>query len=192
MITHFVNPFKWKVCNECKYDKPRSMKIKYIVLKLIAITIISLMNSCDSGDGLFGHSKSIEEARSEKYGFRIYVSDIREFKLIDGSRMLIDTAWREVSFTYKNGKKIPDSLFGYNFSIPYKFSGKQEFKVLLRLMDSSNVFFTNGMNPDVCFLRPKRLYDTMNVLLEQKNPDTSLGWLKPIISDTINFIRLSQ
>jgi hypothetical protein len=147
---------------------------------------------CDNSNGLFGRSDTKEEARSRGSNVTEYLPDKTNVILLTGKKMRIDTAWAEISFTYKEGKKISDSTYGYNFTIPFteEVHTKYNFPFSFGLADSSNRMFTNGMGLKECQLRPIYLFDTMKVLLEQKNPDTSLGWLKPIITDTITFVKI--
>jgi len=141
-------------------------------------------------NGLFGHSKTKEEAKANGSAVIEFVPDKNNFLLLDGTKMHVDTAWTEVSFTYKDGKKIFDTAYGYNFTVPYKRQEYENFSFNLSLVDTTNQMFTNGMGKEACQIRPKYLYDTMKVILEQKNPDTAFGWLKPIITDTIVFTKI--
>jgi hypothetical protein len=146
--------------------------------------------SCGNRDGLFGHSKTKGEAIANGSTVVEYIPDKTEFNLLDGTKMQIDTAWTEVSFTYKNGKRILDSTFGYSFGIPYNREIKEDFSFTFTLADSNNQVFTNGREENVCRLHPRNLLDSIQVLLEQKNTDKSIGWQQPIITDTITFIRI--
>ncbi|MBL7740486.1 MAG: hypothetical protein JNK14_14810 [Chitinophagaceae bacterium] len=161
-----------------------------IILPLICL--LTVVSSCDNTDGLFGHSKSKQEAKANGSSIAEYFPNKSTFKLLDGTEMKIDTAWTEVSFTYKNGNRILDSSYGYHFSIPVENDSLENFTFTLSLADKTNQMFTNpGPGKEgLCQLCPKSLFDNMKVLLEQKNTDTSKGWLNPIITDTIIFIRI--
>ena len=104
--------------------------------------------------------------------------------------MTIDTAWTEVSFSYKNNNRVLDSTYGFHFSIPYKKTVPNSFTFTFSLLDTTNRMFTNGIEEDLCQLCPIYLKDEMKVLLEQKDTDTSKGWTNPIITDTITFRRI--
>lgn len=119
-----------------------------------------------------------------------YMQDKKLFHLLDGTDMNIDTAWTEVSFTYFNGKRVYNKRDEYNFAIPYKLKDSNSFTFTFSLADTTNRMFTNAREAKVCQLHPKSLYDSIKVLLEQKDTDTSKGRLNPIITDTITFIRL--
>lgn len=155
----------------------------------IVVLAFVILTGCNN-DGLFGHSKNKEEAKANGSTVKEYVPSKSDFLLLDGTKMQIDTAWTEISFTYKEGKRILDTIYGYYFSIPFKKEVAGSFTFSLSLVDTTNRMFTNGMGEDIVQLSPKHLYDKMKVLLEQKNPDTSFGWLKPIITDTIVFTKI--
>jgi hypothetical protein len=46
------------------------------------------------------------------------------------------------------------------------------------------------MDERLAQLCPRSLYDKMQVLLEQKDTDTTKGWMHPITTDTITFTRI--
>jgi hypothetical protein len=158
-------------------------------LTLIFSSLLIII-SCNSNDGLFGHSETKEEAKANGSTVVEYVPDKRNFNLLDGTKMQIDTAWTEISFTYHNEKKNFDSAYGFHFGIPYTREGREKFSFIFNLFDTTNRVFTNGREKKICYLCPRHLYDTMKVILEQKNPDTSLGWTQPIVTDTITFKKL--
>ncbi len=158
----------------------------------IAIFFSLLLFTGCNNDGLFGHSKTKEEAKANGSTIKEYVANKNNFLLLDGTKIQLDTAWTESSFTYKDGKRILDTTYGYHFSIPVKNSNLEKFTFTFGLSDTSNRVFTNaGPGKDgLTQLCPRYLYDKIEVLLEQKNPDTALGWLKPIITDTIVFKKI--
>ena len=165
-------------------------KTFYILPLLLIIFSFLTMAGCDNGNGLFGHSKTKEEAKGNGSTIVEYVPDKKNFNLLDGTKMQIDTAWTEISFTYKNGDKVFDSAYGYNFAVPYKREDPESFSFTFSLADTANRVFTNGREKNACQLHPRTLYDKMQVLLEQKDTDTSKGWMHPIITDTITFTRI--
>ncbi|MDH7463881.1 hypothetical protein QEG73_21445 [Chitinophagaceae bacterium 26-R-25] len=158
---------------------------------IVVLFSFSILMGC-SNDGLFGHSKTKEEAKANGSMVIEYVPDKGDFILLDGTKMQIDTAWTEMSFTYKEGKRIIDTTYGYHFSIPVRNDSLEKFTFTFGLLDTANRVFTNpGPGKEgLTQLCPRYLYDKMEVVLEQKNPDTSFGWLKPIITDTIIFKKL--
>ena len=167
----------------------------YWFTKLAYVTLSGLfaLFSCGN-DGLFGHSSTKEEARATGSDVVEYLPNRSKFLLLDGTSMQIDTAWTEVSFTFKDGKRIMDANFGYHFSIPADNSNLKQHTFLFKLLDTTNRVFTNaGADKNgLTQLYPRLLYDTMLVKLEQRNPDTSFGWLRPIVTDTIVFTRIAR
>jgi hypothetical protein len=141
----------------------------YIAILLSFFILIGCNNN-----GTFGHSETKEEAKANGSTTE-YVPNKNNFLLLDGTKMQIDTAWTEVSFTYKDGKKVFDATRGYNFSVPYKREDPENFSFNFSLVDTTNMVFTNGREENVCQLHPRILYDQIAVLLEQKNPIHHLG-----------------
>jgi hypothetical protein len=164
------------------------MKKSFYILTLLLMFFS--FTGCDNGNGLFGHSETEAEAKANGSVVIEYVPNKTNFNLLDGTKMQVDTAWTEMSFTYKDGKRIFDTTYGYNFAVPYKRQDPESFSFNFALADTTNRVFTNGREENACQLHPRVLYDKMEVLLEQKNPDTSLGWIKPIITDTIVFTKI--
>ena len=108
--------------------------------------------------------------------------------------MQIDTAWTEESFTYHNGKRVLDSSYGYDFAVPVKNDSIENFTFTFGLLDTTNRMFTNpGPEQDgFCHLNPRKLFNEIKIILEQKDPDTSKGWLNRFITDTITFRKLQK
>ena len=161
-------------------------------ISLFTCLILIAFCSCDSSDGLFGHSISKQEAISNGSKVTEYLANKTSFKLLDGTLMQIDTAWTEESFTYKNGKRVIDNSYGYLFSVPVKNDSLENFTFTFSLLDTTNRMFTNpGPGKEgLCQLCPKQLYDEMKIVLEQKDTDTSKGWLNTIVTDTITFKKI--
>ena len=161
-------------------------------INLPLLSVLFSLLSCENSDGLFGHSKSKAEAKANGSNVIEFLPNKSVFKLLDSTEMKVDTAWTEISFTYKNGKQVLDSSYGYNFTIQVKNDSLNNFTFNFKLLDTTNRMFTNaGPGEDgLCQLHPKILYDDMKVILEQKNRDTSKGWMDPINTDTITFRRI--
>ncbi|MEO6327961.1 MAG: hypothetical protein ABIO55_03475 [Ginsengibacter sp.] len=161
---------------------------------LFAIFLAALIYSCDTNEGLFGNSHSKKEAIANGATVVEYLPDKTIFTLLDGTKMQIDTAWTEESFTYHNGKRIMDSSDGYDFAVPVKNDSIENFTFIFSLLDTTNRMFTNpGPEEDgFCHLRPKKLLDEMKIVLEQKDTDTSKGWMNPSITDTVIFKKLQK
>jgi hypothetical protein len=159
------------------------------------ICMFLLLTSCNfysKTNGLFG--KSITKEEAIKNGSEVYqfIANKKEFNLLDGSKITIDTVWTEISFTYENNKRIYDSSYGFLFSIPFKKSVAETFTFNFCLLDTTNRMFTNGITENLCQLCPIKIKDEMKILLEQKDTDTSKGWMNPIVTDTIIFTRILE
>jgi len=162
--------------------------LKYI-FPFSAFLVISC-NFSTKTDGLFGQSKTKEEALKNGSNVILFMPDKKTFNLLDGTTLTLDTAWTEVSFSLKNGERILDSTYGFHFSIPFKQLTPNTFTFHFSLLDKTNQMFTNGMDQNLSQLCPKQLYDEMKIILDQKDPDTSKGWTNPIITDTIIYRKI--
>ena len=154
-----------------------------------------MLTSCEffhKDNGLFGHSKTRQEALKNGSPIYSYVPDKNIFQLLDGTILITATAWTEISFTYKNGERVLDSSYGFHFSIPFKKAAPNTFTFTFSLLDTTNQMFMNGISEDLCQLCPLNLSDQMKVILEQKDTDTSKGWTNPIVTDTITYRRLTE
>lgn len=161
-------------------------------LYVIPAAFILSCHFSNKTDGLSGHSKTIEEARKNGSEVILFLPDKNVFHLLDGTVLRVDTAWTEVSFSFKNGKRDLDSSYGFHFSIPFKKVKPNTFTFHFSLLDTTNRMFTNGMDENISHLCPKKIYDEMKIILEQKDPDTSKGWTNPIVTDTIIYKRISH
>lgn len=166
------------------------MRKYYLHLFAFSLTLTIGCNLFHKNDGLFGHSKTRQEALANGSPIFSYVADKNKFQLLDGTTLTTDTAWTEVSFTYKNGERVLDSTYGFHFSVPFKKEVPNTFTFTFSLLDTTNRMFTNGIGEDLCQLCPLQLYDEMKVILEQKDTDTSKGWTNPIVTDTITYRRI--
>jgi hypothetical protein len=138
-------------------------------------------------EGRFANSLTKEEAAINGSPVLRHVPNKFSFSLLDGTTLLIDTAWTEIIFYYHDGKRVLDHANGYHFSIPVKKKVPDSFTFSFSLADKGNQAFTNVAGDSLIQICPRLLFNEMKVLLEQKDPDTSKGWTHPIISDTIIF-----
>jgi len=159
----------------------------------IILVLITLTTSCFNDDkrvGNFGDSDNVHDSRANKLFIETYFPDRFSFKLIDSSIVKIDTAWAESDWIYdKIGKPLKsDSIKGYNFIIPIIKQDFKSFKFSFSPIDTLNGI-GYGIQESKYVFKPKVLKDTIKILVEQKNPDTTYGWTRPIINDTILFIK---
>lgn len=165
------------------------------ILSLFSFFGLCLLSGCDfshKDNGLFGHSKTRQDALKNGSPVYSYIADKNRFNLLDGTIMTTDTAWIEVNFTYHNGKRELDSSYGFHFSIPFTQTNPGSFTFVFSLLDTTNRMFTNGMDSNLTQLCPVRLYDEMRIVLTQKDTDTSKGWTNPIVTDTITYRKIAE
>jgi len=159
------------------------------LLVIFSLLVFSACNFFYKDNGRPGYSKTKKEALANGSPVSIYVPNKFSFPLLDGTTLLIDTAWTEMSFSYHNGQRVINADYGYHLSIPFIKKNIDSFTFTFSLADKTNEMFTNGLYDSLCQLCPTELHDEMKVLIEQKDPDTSKGWTHPIIKDTITFKR---
>jgi hypothetical protein len=168
--------------------------IKTIILILfLTVAFTSCIDLIDKRADKHGASDNIAMSKLNKFYKVIYLPNQFEFTLLDGSVVKIDTAWAEKMWTYdNNGKPKLSNDFGSNFIIPIK---KQEFDKFLfdfSLADTSNEYMTTGLEEKRRVLYPSNLFDTIKIILQQKNPKQEYGWMAPIKTDTIFFTKHSS
>ena len=162
---------------------------RFLFLFLLAIVLTGCFD--DKRRGLFGTSQENESSKNNGFYLAIYTPDKYSIKLLNNSTVIIDTAWAESMWAYdKNGNPQAAGDYGQNFVIPIVEQDFDNFLFTFDLLDKSNQSFTNGIEQTRCVLNPSVLKDTMEVIVEEKNPDRNLGWTKPIVTDTIKFIRV--
>jgi hypothetical protein len=125
-----------------------------------------------------------DEKRAETIKF---LPNKQQFVLLDSSKMHINTATISISIG-KNGKRLNDTKsLGYNLNIPFIKQNQNSFQFDFRALGEEDSKGIDENHKDFHFINLKNEY---KILLEQKSPDTSLGWRKPIITDTLIFKRL--
>jgi hypothetical protein len=128
--------------------------------------------------------KDPDEVRAEEIK---YLPTKQQFILLDSSSLQFDTATIRVSFD-KDNKRLNDTKsLNYVMVIPFKKQQENSFQFDLIL---PNEKYSGGIEENSKNIHFTNLADKYLVLLEQKNPDTSLGWIKPIITDTLIFKRI--
>lgn len=110
------------------------------------------------------------------------------FKLIDSSVFNIDTAWAEKQWIYdKNDEPIvPDSIVGFKFIPTHStqdFDNIKNFRFGFANLDTLNGQ-GYGIQESKWEFNPKVSKDTIRIFVRQGNPDTTIGWKRPMIRDT--------
>ena len=116
-----------------------------------------------------------------------YLPNKQQFILLDSSSLHIDTSTIRVSYD-KNKKRLNDTkAFGYNLIIPFK---QQPEDGLAFSFGIPGREYRGGRSSESQEFDFTNLKDEYKVILEQRNPDTSLGWTKQINTDTLIFKRV--
>jgi len=127
-----------------------------------------------------------DEKREETLKF---LPNKQQFLLLDNSKMHIDTATIRVSFGRDNRRLNDIKSLGYDLNIPFTKQNRNSFQFDFRILGEQS---SGGIDDSFKELHLINLKDEYKILLEQKNPDTDLGWTKPIITDTLIFKRLDK
>lgn len=130
--------------------------------------------------------KDPDEVRTEVIK---YVPTKQQFILLDSSAMQIDTCIINVSYD-KEGKRLNDTKSkGYSLLIPFTKQRAGDFQFQLRIAGDE---FAGGISESSKSFQFTELKDDYKIILEQKNPDTTYGWTKPIVTDTLIFKRILE
>jgi hypothetical protein len=133
-----------------------------------------------------GRESRVWKDPMEKFTERIYyVPEPDDIVLLDSSRLKLGVASTRLSFEEHHIRLRQR----YGLEIPFVKDKTKEFQFELRLLESD---FAGGISEGVKLVHPYYMSDTIKIALEEKNPDASIGWKQPIITDTIKFIRLYQ
>lgn len=104
------------------------------------------------------------------------------FVLLDSSWMKIQSSELEIS-KFNMDKTVNTT---YAFKIKFDTEYPDKFRFQFRLVGNK---YAGGMSEREKVFLVAKYTDTIKVLLEQKNPDSSIGWTMPVITDTIVFVR---
>lgn len=104
------------------------------------------------------------------------------FVLLDSSWMKIQSSELEIS-KFNMDKTVNTT---YAFKIKFDTENPDKFRFQFRLVGNK---YAGGMSEREKVFLVAKYTDTIKVLLEQKNPDSSIGWTMPVITDTIVFVR---
>ena len=173
----------------------KKFKIAYGVLAvgLIAIGIWYLLNLIykATDKSFFGQSET--KAGSIKNDFFVtdYIPSKDTITLLDGREIIIRQVWAETMWYYHD--RHPEKAENYGYNLQVEFTGSNDdFVFSFDLLDKNNQAFTNGMGHGKCILNPIQLYTSINIIVEEKNKQDTIGWMQPIITDTISLIRIAK
>ena len=157
--------------------------------------LIILLSHCNLDDkqiGTFGVSQDLQSSRSNHLLRARYLPDKFQFRLFDSSVILIDTAWAETEWIHgENGKINIAGDSGYNMIIPIPTMNDAKFNFEFEMADRTNDSFGGeGPSRNRQVIYPRKLNDKLKIVMVQINPDTSLGWTRPLVTDTIIFTKI--
>lgn len=129
--------------------------------------------------------KDPDETRMETAN---YLSNKQSFILLDSSELHLDTATIRLSYDKDNNCLNETKKIGYELQIPFVKQNQNSFQFQLRL---SGEKYAGGIENELKKFKLQELNESYEIVLEQKNQDTSLGWTVPVISDTLIFRRVN-
>ncbi len=161
----------------------------FVVLCFASLYILDFLSHfTNKTEGSFGQS----ETRTEAISNDLFVIDYEPSKdtivLLDNRKVILGNAWAETIWSYRDRQPNIAEYFGYNLQL--EFTGDNaDFVFTFDLLDKENQSFTNGIGRDKCVFNPTELRDTIEIIVEEKNPEQDIGWMKPIVTDTIKLMR---
>ncbi|KYH04553.1 hypothetical protein A1704_17900 [Chryseobacterium cucumeris] len=127
----------------------------------------------------------VKQAKQKRIENVFYKPLKNNYTLLNKKDVMFYTA--KIEIEYDENNKI--SNISYPLEIIFKYDYRDyfiDFPFELRLStDENSSEIGNGRK--IIYL--DKLSDTVKVVLEQKNPDENIGWTKPIITDTLKFVR---
>lgn len=128
--------------------------------------------------------KDPDEVRTEELK---YLPDQQQFILLDSGKLQIDTCTIKVSYD-KDNQRINDTKSqGYSLHIPFKKEKEESFQFEFKILGEEN---GGGIGENSKSFYFPDLRNEYKIVIEQKNPDKSFGWTKPIITDTLTLRRV--
>jgi hypothetical protein len=125
-------------------------------------------------------TRSNDEGRANK----------QQIVLLDHNELKIDSTIMSVWYirSKKNGNEAltADYFMTIHYTRPFN-NTERGYPFELSILDSPSIGWQNS---DSCVFHFSKLKKEYKILLNQKNPDTVVGWLRPIITDTLSFKRI--
>lgn len=130
-------------------------------------------------------AKEAEHVRTERIS---YLSEKDKFTLLDSTILTIDTAYIEMWYNRAN-ERIDNAKPMYRLEVPFYKKHQDKYNVSFRLLEGGRSL---GINENKQQLFVDDIKEEYYLILEQKNPDTSIGWLAPINTDTFAIKRVKE
>lgn len=136
----------------------------------------------------FAFTTSAKEDEIVKKERILFISDKKEFTLLDGGILSVDTAFIEIWYNKANERK-DNANPKFRLQLPFNKKAPEIYNASFRLLDegSSVGIFENRQQLFVDSIK-----DEFILVLEQKNLDSNLGWRVPIETDTFKLKRIKM
>ena len=174
------------------------MKLKTIIglsfLILGSLFVISFLHKVGV-KGQYQYSTSISESKKNGFYIAEYIPTEKTINLkLRHGTIVLDTAWAEFAWHMQANNfvssKVKVNDKGYNIAFKIKSSSTDKFIYNLDFKSAplgqiGGFNLINKQYESTIYSLP----DTITVFLEEKNLSPDLGWLKPIITDTLTYIK---
>jgi hypothetical protein len=114
----------------------------------------------------------------------------RNFNLLNGSSMRLDTAFLFLSLDKKGDTLNVKKHLGYDLIVPFTKRDSGSFVFTLNPKDTLNGHRIGGTDEKHVKMKFQKMCDTVELILAQKNPKPDVGWKHSINTDTIRLIRI--
>lgn len=171
----FLETFAIKIIYK---EKIKKIFLSMLVGNFLSYTLIAIIMIKDV--------KEKEVFRTEKIE---YLSNKKLFILLDKSTMSIDTSTIYINYNSDGKCLTTDDSTGYSLHIPFKKQFKESFQFNFKLLNLKEDY-SGGIEDYSKEIDVKKIENEYKILLEQKNTDTTLGWTKPIVTDTLVFKKI--
>lgn len=128
--------------------------------------------------------KESEVARTETIR---YVPNISRFTLDDQNEVDCDSAWIALKYN-PEGKQLHET---YTLEIFFREADEGSFGFDLRRMGADSLSDL-GIEKNRKTISSEKIESEYHILIQQKNPDTAIGWRRPVVTDTVVFRKLED
>lgn len=116
-----------------------------------------------------------------------YVPNISRFTLGDQNEVAFDTSWIAVKYNAE-GKQLHET---YTLEIFFREAADDSFGFDLRRMGADSLSDL-GIEKNRKTISSEKIENEYHILIQQKNPDTAIGWRRPVVTDTVVFKKLED
>lgn len=130
-------------------------------------------------------AKKDEHVKTERI---TYLSEKVKFSLVDSTNLIIDTAFIEIWYNSDN-ERIDYIKPKYRLQVPFHKNNPDNYTVAFSLLTGGS---SSGIHDNKQQLIVEDIKEEYYLILEQKNPDSTIGWEAPIYSDTFAIKRMKK